>query len=78
MTKEQLRQEVAADILTKFTFVNNMNDVMDVWDKVFKDYNLERDPFTHLPCSTVEYYNNKLEYNRQTMIDRYGHCDGLE
>lgn len=78
MNQEELKQEVAADILTKFTFVNNMHDMMDVWDKVFKDYNLERDPFTYLPCSTVKYYKNKLEYNRQTMIDRYGHCDGLE
>lgn len=30
------------------------------------------------PVTPEEYAKNKLEYDRQTMIEQYGHCDGLE
>lgn len=30
------------------------------------------------PITPEEYAKNKLEYDRQTMIERYGHCDRLE
>lgn len=43
----------------------------------FKDFNyLEK--CCNTPCAPEEYCKNRLEYDRQTMIERYGHCDGLE
>lgn len=71
-------QRIVAEILTKFAFTNNMDDVMAVWDNIFQEYGLFQDPFTGLPCTWDEYSKNKIEYERQTMIERYGHCDGLD
>jgi hypothetical protein len=71
-------QKVAAEILTEFMFVKNMDDVNLVWDDICKRYGLCDDPFTHTPCTPEEYAKNSLEYDRQRMIERYGHCDGLK
>lgn len=71
-------QQVAADILTRFMFAQNMDDVMKEWDIVYEQYGLYSDPFTGIPCTTEEYFESQLEYERQTMIEKYGHCDGLE
>ena len=71
-------QQVAADILTQFMFTQTMEDVMKAWDAVYKQYNLYSDPFTGIPCTPEEYCESQLEYEKQTMIEKYGHCDGLE
>ena len=71
-------QKVAADILMEFLFTNNMDEVIDVYNKVMKQYNLCEDPFTRVPCTPEEYCESKLEYEKQMMMERYGHCDGLE
>lgn len=71
-------QRIAADILTQFMFTRDTEDVMRVWDRVYEQYGLCEDPFTRTPCTTAEYAKSSLEYEKQTMIERYGHCDGLE
>ena len=71
-------QKVAADILTEFTFVNNMDEFWSAYNDIFKRYDLCDDPFTNLPISTEEYCKNKLSYEKQSMIEIYGHCDGLD
>lgn len=71
-------QGVVAKILTQFMFTNNMDEVVRVWGEIYEEYGLCADPFTHTPCTPEEYYKNSLEYDKQTMIGRYGHCDGLE
>ena len=76
ITERDMR--IVADVLTQFMFTRNMEDVMKVWGDVYEQYDLRDDPFTHTPCTRKEFYENCLEYDRQTMIERYGHCDGLE
>ena len=71
-------QQVASDILTRFMFTNNMDEVMKAWDDVYKYYGLFSDPFTGVPCTHEEYCESQLEYERQAMIEKYGHCDGLD
>ena len=71
-------QKVAADILMHFLFTNNMDEVVETYNTVMKKYGLCEDPFTGCPCTSEEYCENILECERQTMIERYGHCDGLE
>ena len=71
-------QQVAAEILTQFMFTRTMEDVWRVWNDIYKQYDLCDDPFTHIPVSPSEYEKNSLEYQKQAMIDRYGHYDGLE
>lgn len=71
-------QRVAAEILTQFMFINTMDEVMKVWKQVYEQYGLCDDPFTGTPCTPEEYCENRLEYDKQTMIEKYGHCDGLE
>lgn len=74
----RIEQSVAAEILMDFMFTKSMDDVVKVWNEVFKRFDLRNDPFTGCPCTPEEYSDNRLEYDRQTMIERYGHCDGLE
>lgn len=71
-------QRVAAEILTQFMFARNMEEVWKAWDNIYEQYDLCDDPFTHTPCTPEEYAKNRLEYDRQTMIEKYGHCDGLD
>ena len=71
-------QRVAAEILTQFMFTRDMKEVLQVWNNIYKQYDLCDDPFTHTPCSPEDYCKSRLEYDRQTMMERYGHCDGLE
>lgn len=71
-------QRVASEILMQFMFTKDMDDVIRVWEEVFKQYGLCEDPFTRTPCAPAEYEKSSLEYEKQTMIERYGHCDGLE
>jgi hypothetical protein len=71
-------QKVAVDILTEFLCTNNMNEVVEAYFRVLKRYELCEDPFTRCPCTPDEYYESQLEYEKQTMIECYGHCDGLE
>ena len=74
----ETKQKVAADILTQFMFTKTMDDVMKVWKDIYKQYDLSDDPFTGCPCSEQEYCKNAIKYEKQAMIERYGHCDGLE
>lgn len=71
-------QKVACDILTQFLFTRNMDEVVEAYSRVLKEYELCEDPFTHTPCTFEEYCKNSIEYEKQVMIERYGHCDGLE
>ncbi len=52
--------------------------VCDVVEKIQKQYGLMDDPFTLFPCTPKEYCENSLEYQRQMIIEKYGHCDGVE
>ena len=76
-------QKVAVDILKDIEiYMMTHNDIPkeidQLYDRVFNEYNLCRAPFTGMVCTSDEYYVNKLEYEKQTMIERYGHCDGLD
>ena len=81
ITKEM--QKVAVDILEDIEVYMMQhhdipNEIEQIYDRVFNEYGLCRDPFTGMVCTSDEYYVNKLEYEKQTMIERYGHCDGLD
>lgn len=71
-------QKVAADILMQFLFTHNMDEVIKVYNNVKEQYDLYDDPFTGVPCTLKEYCESELEYEKQIMMERYGHCDGLE
>ena len=71
-------QKVAADILMQFMFTRDMDEVVNTYNRVLEQYDLCEDPFTHVPCTPEEYCESVLEYEKQIMIEKYGHCDGLE
>lgn len=72
-------QKAAADILCTYIFTHNNKGYNGEFVKrIMKQYALSDDPFTRLPCTPKEYAESSLEYDRQTMIEKYGHCDGLE
>jgi len=70
-------QRTASEILTRFMCTKDMDDVVNVWNDVYDFYDLCDDPFTGMPCTSEEYGKLQFEYEKQTMIDRYDHCDGL-
>lgn len=78
-------QKVAADILSDFEILtmthNGPYTFGEIWAIVRKHvdgYGLCEDPFTRMLCTSDEWVKNSLEYDRQTMYEKYGHCDGLE
>ena len=71
-------QKLVTSILTKFMFAKDIDEVVKIWNEIFKEYELWHDPFTGCPCCFDEYSKNSLEYDKQKMIEKYGHCDGLE
>lgn len=76
ITKTQ--QRIASDILTAFMFVKDMGEHDKVWKDLYDFYELNIDPFTYTSCATEDYYTKQREYERQIMMEKYGHCDGLE
>ena len=78
-------QKVAADILQDFEILmmsrNGPYTADEIWAIVQKhvdSYGLCQDPFTKTLCTSDGYAKNSLEYDRAVMIERYGHCDGLD
>lgn len=76
-------QKVACDILEELEIYmlsvkEYPDEIREIFDKMYEKYELCQDPFTLMVCTPEEYCKNKLEYDRQTMYERYGHCDGLE
>lgn len=67
----QCCQQTAADILTKFYFVKNDEDFDNVWEDVYKQYNLKIDPFTFLPITMKEYIIVTEEYQKQKYEQKY-------
>ena len=78
-------QNVAVNILSNFEVLimthNGPYTFEEIWTIVKKNadyFGLCEDPFTRILCTSKEYAKNSLEYDRQTMMEKYGHCDGLE
>lgn len=76
-------QQVAVDILGELEYYMMTHkevpeEIFQIFDKMCKKYELWKDPFTKTVCTRNEYAKNSLEYERQTMLNLYGHCDGLD
>lgn len=78
-------QKVAVDILSDFEILtmshNGPYTFEEIWEIVQKHvdgYGLCEDPFTTMICTSKEYAENRLEYEKELMMERYGHCDGLD
>ena len=71
-------QRIVADILNRFSFCRTQEERFKVFDEIYNEFNLCTDPFTYCVCTPKEYDENRIEFAKQAMITRYGHCDGLE
>ena len=78
-------QQVAVSILSDFevlTITHNgpytFDEIWDIVQKHVDGYGLCQDPFTRMICTSDEYVKNIVEYDKATMMEKYGHCDGLE
>ena len=78
-------QKVAVDILSDLEILlmthngpYTADEIIAIMNKHEKGYGLCQDPFTRMICTSKEYVENSLEYDRQTMYEKYGHCDGLD
>lgn len=70
-------QRIAVDILEYLIF-NNTRLPKEFFDEMMKRYELGKDPFTGLLCTTEEYVKSRIECDRQRMFEKYGHCDGMD
>lgn len=73
----ETESRVAAAILIRISFLESMEELYTEYRSIYNDYDLFDDPFTGLPCSRSVYALNSLEYEKQLMSEKYGHCDGL-
>lgn len=77
--KKPTPSKVAADILTTFiihTWEGVTQESCDkFYDEVYKRYDLCNDPFTTLPCTREEWADSNVEYQRQTMEQKYGYWE---
>lgn len=80
------KQQVAANILNSFECLMmghkgdtyTAEEIFAVMKREAEYYELDNDPFTHMYCTTKEFFSNCIEYDKQSAIDKYGHCDWLE
>ena len=47
--------------------------VIDIYNKMYKKYGLNNDPFTLMCCTDKEYQKNLAEYTRQENEDKFGY-----
>lgn len=71
-------QRLVASLLTELMFCRDMVEVGEFCERVYNSYGLCDDPFTGCPCSEKDYVKQCEEYDKRTMIEKYGHCDGLD
>ena len=78
------KQQVAVDILTELEVwmmrlpgnsepTKSEEDVIDSYNKMYKKYGLNDDPFTLMCCTDKEYQKNLAEYTRQEMENKFGY-----
>ena len=76
-------QKVAVDILEDIEiYMMQHKEVPDeitrLYNRVISDYGLGKDAFTGMVCTSDWEAKSRLKYEEQVMMERYGHCDGLE
>lgn len=78
------KQQVAVDILTELEVwmmglpgnsepTKSEQGVIDIYNKMYKKYGLNNDPFTLMCCTDKEYWKNLAEYTKQEMENRFGY-----
>lgn len=78
-------QKVAVNILQDFEILfmshngpYTFEEVNEIVERNAELYALCENPFTRMLCTSKEAIENSLEYDRQTTIMKYGHCDWLD
>ena len=73
-------QDVALDILSDLEmllFTRNktisLDKISDILYVYAVKYNLHKDPFTHMLCTSKEWLKSNDEYERQLSIKKYGY-----
>ena len=80
----ETKQQVAVDILTELEVwmmglpgnsepTKSEQDVIDIYNKMYKKYGLKNDPFTLMCCTDKEYQKSLAEYTKQEMENRFGY-----
>ena len=76
------KQQVAVDILTELEVwmmglpgnsepTKSEQDIIDIYNKMYKKYELNNDPCTLMCCTDKEYQKNLAEYIKQENEDRF-------
>lgn len=71
----ETKQQVAVDILTELKVwmmglpgnsepTKSEQDVIDIYNKMYKKYGLNNDPFTLMCCTDKEYQKNLVKYKK--------------
>lgn len=71
----ETKQQVAVDILTELKVwmmglsgnsepTKSEQDIIDIYNKMYKKYGLNNDPFTLMCCTDKEYQKNLVKYKK--------------
>ena len=71
-------QRIVADILNTFIFCDNMEEIIENMERTARFFCLVKDDYAGCYYSPKEAYENSVQHQKDLMIDKYGHCDGLE
>lgn len=78
-------QNVAVDILQDFEILMmkhngpyTFEEINEIVERHTEKYNLCENPFTRMICTTKEYCEDRLEYEKQVAEEKYGHYDWLD
>lgn len=80
----ETKQQVAVDILTELEVwtmglpgnsepTKSEQDIIDIFNKMYKKYSLNRDPFTLMCCTDKEYQKSLAKYIKQENEHRFGY-----
>lgn len=66
-------QQVAVDFLEELYFCKTIDEVFKVLKEKEKKYNIMKDPFTYLPCTSKEYEKLSKSYYEQCFEEKWGY-----
>ena len=78
----ETKQQVAVDILTELEVwmmglpgnsepTKSEQDIINIYNKMYKKYGLNKDPFTLMCCTDKEYQKSLAEYIKQENEDKF-------
>lgn len=71
-----IAEDLAILLMTKDKYIP-IEKISELYKSVMERFKLDKDPYTTMPCTTKEYVKNSIQIQRDIMMEKYGHHDGI-